>query len=359
MNSDYIFYYYSTAILSLSLAPLIWGLISHLRLIKFIGGLTFFAVISTYLIGMLRQDGIDYSNYLYAYYWDASDIPDVGFRVLVFLFHSAGMSFQGMMLSIGIFTLFSLRRVAKYFDINFALLLIVYFLHLAIVRDFSQIRAGIALAIIYNGLTFRRLPIRLIIYVLASSIHLTSVFFFIPYEYCKLVSQTENKKTQLLIILIPVTAIFILASNLENLFFLDARIATYLYWDQENYGQAVGQYNALFLHLSILCMAYLNKKTWENNSEIKALFYLQIVGISVFLLFSNYAIFAFRLSSAALSLYPVLFISALNLKDQSKHVFWVLYVVVGLLLISRSGSLEILEAMKFGEESILIFRTNN
>jgi hypothetical protein len=355
MNSYYTLSYYSTAILALSLAPFVWGLRSRPLLIKFMGGLTFFAVIATYLIGMLRQNGIDYEAYTYAYYQDASDIPDVGFRLLVFLFRSAGLSFQGMMLFVGIFTLFSLRRVAKYFDISFALLLIFYFLHMALIRDFAQLRVGIALAIIYNGLTFRRLSIRLIIYVLASTIHFTSLFFSIPYEYCKFLSQKENKTTQLLLMLIPLTTIFITVNNLEVLSFIDTRISTYIYWDQENYGQAVGNYNVLFVHLLLLIIAFLNRKTWENNSKVQSLFYLQIVGIFIFLLFSKYAIFAFRLSNAALSLYPVLIISVLNFKDHLKHIFCVVYIVVGLLLIVRSGNLEILEGMKFTEESIMIF----
>ena len=153
MNSTYIFFYYTTASVSLLFTLFLWDSKSRNVPMNALKALIVLVVGATYLIGMIRQFGVDYGEYLPAFYEDSSQIPDIGFRLLMFLFSSVGLPFEIMMLFMGLLNLLSLRRVAKYFDVSFVLLLVLYFLHLAVVRDFAQLRVGFALTIALLSVT--------------------------------------------------------------------------------------------------------------------------------------------------------------------------------------------------------------
>lgn len=306
---------------------------------------------ATYLIGMIRQFGVDYSEYLPAFYEDSSQIPDIGFRLLMFLFGSVGLPFEIMMLFMGLLNLLSLRRVAKYFDVSFVLLLVLYFLHLAVVRDFAQLRVGFALTIALLSVTLSGNLKRSTLYLLAASIHFTSILFIIPYEYFKWLVKLKSKQKQRFFSLAAWAGIFIIGAFIQVLAFLDPRIDIYLNWNEENYGSTVGQFYSILFQLAILALAYLNRKSWLSNLQTKILVCLQITGVIIFVSFMNYSIFAFRLSNVVFSLYPVLLICLLERHLQIKYsriLAAIIYVVVGFLLMSRQGSFDILQSIQFG-----------
>ncbi|XHR85599.1 MAG: EpsG family protein [Gloeotrichia echinulata GP01] len=308
-------------------------------------------VSAIYLIGMIRQFGVDYDSYLPAFYEDSSQIPDIGFRLLMLLFSSVGLPFEMMMLFIGVLTLLSLRRVAKYFDVSFALLLVLYFLHLAVVRDFAQIRVGFALIMDLLGITLSGNLKRSTLYLAASSIHFTSILFIIPYEYFKWLVKLKSKQKQRFFSLAAWAGILIIGIFIQALAFLDPRIDIYLNWNEENFGASVGQFYILLFHIAILALAYLTRTSWLNNLQTNTLIYLHITGIIVFASFMNYSIFAFRLSNVVLSLYPVLLISLLerHLQMKNSHILAaIIYIVVGLILMSRQGSFDIVQSIQFG-----------
>lgn len=354
MNLDYVFAYYTVAVLSVLLAPFIrWEPKTRSRSSGILLRFWIILILSiTYLVGMIRQYGIDYEAYLYAFYKDSSIIPDIGFRVLMFLFHSAGFRFEVMMLSIGFFTLYSLKRVARKFDISFTLYLILYFLHLALIRDFSQLRIGLAMSIIYLAITFTGKLSRFTAYFIAVSVHATSLLFIIFYEYGMWLCRLKNPSHQKISALLSWILVFSIGSFIQVLAFLDERVDIYLNWNEEGYGAPVTQFTSLFLHLAILAIAYLTRKLWLNSFQITLLSYLQITGVVVFFSLANYAIFAFRLSNVVFSLYPVLLICLLKKKIDKRSYFNAyfrrfVYVVVSFFLISRSGSVDILRAMEF------------
>lgn len=354
MHLTYAFLYYIAAGLALASAPLLFYRFgkNDVFLIKKI---IIFIVCFVYLIGMLRQDGVDYSGYVYSYYNDHSYIPDSGFRALMFSFDSLGLPFEALMLLVGAVNILSLRRAAKYFAINFEPLFIFYFLHLAIVRDFSQLRVGFAIALAIFCVTSSGRPIRLIFLLLAGSMHLTSLAFIFSYEFCRWVALLKSQRKQIISIVGSLFGIYLIGSFVNHLIFVDPRIETYFAWNAENYGLPVGQFLILLFHISILLLACYTRESWVGDVKIRTLVFLQILGLAVFIAFANVSIFAFRLSSAVLSFYPVLLIFSLphlrlRIKNYSisKISASIVFVLFGAVLILRPDSIEILRAINFG-----------
>lgn len=354
MDVSYLFFYYMAAVLGLVGSPIFFvkprgGNSSE------IGYLIIFVVSITYFAGALRQDGVDYAGYISAYYNNYTEIPDIGFQMVMYFFNSVGLSFQAMIFFIASVTIFSLRRAAKYFSISFLPLLTLYFLHLAVVRDFSQLRVGFAIALAIIGLTSSRKIERGVFYLLAGSIHLTSILLILSFEFCRWAAHLKSLRTQVLVIACAVICILFLGSTVQYFDFIDSRINIYISWESDNYGLPVGQFLSLFFQISILAMAYFCRRMWSQNEKIRVLFILQIIGVSVFLAFFDISIFAFRFSNVVLSLYPVLLITILasirlrvigySIGHISSFFVWLL---VGLILILRPDSVEILKAVRFG-----------
>jgi hypothetical protein len=275
---------------------------------------------------------------------------------VMFLFNSAGLPFKAMMLFIATLTILSLRSVAKYFAISFISLLTLYFLHLAVVRDFSQLRVGFAVSLAILGLTSTGKFKRWGFYLIASSIHLTILVFISAYEFCTWAVQFKSRSAQIMVMVCAVVGIFFLGSLVQYLNFIDPRIETYVSWESENYGLPVGQFLTLFFQIFILATALFSRISWEKDEKIRALVFLQILGISIFLAFIDIAIFAFRLSNVTLSLYPVLFIYILEHIRLRVNGYFIndaltvfLWLLVGISLIFRSDSVEILKAISFGD----------
>lgn len=355
MHLTYTFLYYIAAGLALASTPLLFykfgkydGFLIKKIIIVF--------VCFVYLVGMFRQDGVDYSGYVYSYYNDHTYIPDSGFRALMFSFDSLGLPFEALMFLVATVNILSLRRAAKYFAISFEPLFIIYFLHLAIVRDFSQLRVGFAIALAIFCVTSSGRSIRLIFLLLAGSMHLTSLVFIFSYEFCRWVELLKSQRKQILSIVGLLFGIFLMGSFVNHLSFIDPRVESYILWTAKDYGLPVGQFLLLFFHTSILLLAYYTRESWVGDVKIQTLLFLQILGLAVFIAFTNVSIFAFRLSSATLSFYPVLLIFSLshlrlriNNYSISKILASILFILLGVVLILRSDSIEIIRAINFGD----------
>lgn len=355
MEFSYFIFYYIVAVLGLVGSSIFFIKYRGESLLEIKVFITFVVSI-TYLVGALRQGGVDYAGYVSSYYGDYTDIPDIGFQAVMFSFNSFGLPFQAMMLFIAAVTFFSLYRAANFFAIDFAPLLTLYFLHLAIVRDFSQLRIGFAIALAVLGLTSSGKFKRGFFYLVACSIHLTSIFFIILYEFCKWAVQFKSRSTQIMVMVCAVVGIFFLGSFVQYLGFIDPRIEIYISWESEDYGLPVGQFLTLIFQISILVIAYYSRKSWAQDSKIRVLVYLQILGVSVFLAFIEVAIFAFRISNVTLSIYPVLLIyilTRLRFRVDGyliNNIFAALvWLLVGTVLIFRPGSVEVLKAISFSD----------
>lgn len=318
-------------------------------------------IISIYIVGMARIKGVDMDNYLYAFEYDPTLIPDFGFQYLMQLFSFFQFSFVDLMFLIAIINLFALKRLATHFKVSFGLLLILWFLHIAVVRDFAQLRSSLAISLAIIGFTSKINILKYLFYFISSTIHLTSIVFIIAYEVCVKTSRFRSNSIQWFLMGIFSLVILVGGISLQHLGFIDDRIDLYLEWDEDGYGTRVSSYGTILLHLFILILAIFSRKYWYGKVEIRSLFYLEILGLITFISLMNYQIFAFRLSNLILSLYPVFFLAIMkaNVNDRNDnnkiiknnffpHIYQKLILIFfAILLIVRPGSLSIIERIGF------------
>lgn len=314
--------------------------------------LTLVAVV--YAIGMLRAEGVDISTYRYAFESDYSIVPDLGFQAIMIFFDMLGLPFSAMLLSIGLINLLAVRRLARYYHLDFGLLFIIWFLHLVVVRDFAQFRIGFAVALIIYGLTSRVVFIRWLLYCCASAIHLSSIVLVAVYELCRRIAFLRSGRLRIVALSSLVVAVLLAGSLLPHLAFVDERIELYLQWNDSGYGAAVDSYGLLILNLFVLTSVAFTRAAQGVGPNIRTIIYMQVIGVVVFISLSSAAIFAFRLSNIILTFYPVLLLysfSSMHVSFGKRSISTVMSLVVistfMLVLLLRPSSFEIIEAISY------------
>ena len=154
-----------------------------------------------YLIGMVRIDGVDLDNYRLAYGKISGwGIYDVGFNFLTTLFHKLSIPIEGFLFFLGAYTLIVYWRICKFYRVEFGLVLFILLLHLLIVRDFAQIRVGIAIVTVLYANTFSNIFVRYLGFIVGSTIHFTSIILSGLFLYYDLFL---SKRTTTLRLLFP------------------------------------------------------------------------------------------------------------------------------------------------------------
>lgn len=290
--------------------------------------------------------------YVAAYHGDYP-IPDPGYRVLFFALSSTGLPYEGFLVLNALLTILVVRRLSKTFSVSFELLLLVYFLHFFIVRDLSQVRIGVAISLATLGLTSERRGLRWFYYLIASSIHITSLLLIILYEAANLISQAR-KRNGYIFTLIVVVLLGVMRLILPALGGFDARVEAYT--SAEEQGAPVSDASVAAFHMLILLYAYLQRKRiFDGAPALLAIALLELFGIVIFWAFHDFQIIAFRLSGLVWSLYPVLFVAALEhhrLKIAGYSVSNIsrplVLLSIGLILISRYTTHDVLSEIGFG-----------
>jgi len=307
-------------------------------------------LIVIYFLGMTRVAGVDFVNYQYAYDVDPTFIPEIGFRALLIIFRSLGLPLTFLLLFIGLVDLFALRRVSRHFGVSFVLLLVLWFLHIVVVRDLAQIRIGLAISVVMIGLTASLRSSKFSFYVLGGSIHYSVLLFIIAYEVCVFVANIDRARMRHRLVFGMIAGTLILGQALKVLSFLDPRIELYMQWEQSGYGRAVESYGSLVLHFVVVILAVITRRNWQRPGQARALLYLQLVGMSSFIALSATSIFAFRLSNALLSLYPILLLMScaalrIRLGGRPAHAAaaGITMMVMCCALLLRPGSFEIVQ----------------
>ncbi len=135
---QYLHLYYSAVLLALFPAPL-YLVRKPAYDVRLLRGLAVTIVVTVDMIGMYCSDGIDLGLYRQNFEEGYEHrFPDVGFRRLIDLFNFLSAPLSGLTLIIGTVSLFTAYRLARFYRISFVLLLIVWFMHTAVVRDFSK-----------------------------------------------------------------------------------------------------------------------------------------------------------------------------------------------------------------------------
>lgn len=313
------------------------------------------ALLVLYYSALLRTDGVDFEvyreNYLNPLYENA--IPDPGYQALMAVSRTLNAPFSVVVIFMGTVSVAAIYRLSRHFRIDVTLLLTVWLMHLAIVRDLSQTRVGFAFAIAVFGLTARRPHQRACWYALAVSMHLSSLAFVVAYEYCMFTARRRSTLSRVAWLSLGAATICLCAASLPYLSFIDERIDIYLAWEASGYGTPVDSYGTLLLHAIILLTCMLTRGRWSDLPEMRAIYYLEWLGVLTFLAFSSVAIFAFRLSNLLFSMYPVLLLYTLSAWQYDRatprpHLApaLALYLIAATLML-RPGSLDVLDSIRF------------
>jgi hypothetical protein len=301
-----------------------------------------------YGVGMTRTAGVDMANYIYAFEYDYELIPDIGFQAIINFFNLLGLPFLGMMLAIGAVNYFAVLRLARHYGVSIGLLVILWFLHTVVVRDFAQLRSSLAISIAIFGITSTSKKSKLGFYVVCVSVHMSAAVFVLAYEACKMVSTIRSVRCQWILISLVSAIVASIGLMLPQLGFIDQRIELYLNFNKEGYGDEVSSFGSLVLHVLIVLLSIVFYRVWCGDQRLRVLFYMELLGIVSFIVLSGYAIFAFRLSNLIFSLYPVLLLSIVKGIGLKRNRYAGLMSIMllwffSLVLILRPGSLEILD----------------
>ncbi len=309
----------------------------------------FFFLFFVFFLSLLsfRSEGVDLDNYVYSFYQNPSDVPDFGYRSLIYIFNALNLSLAHMFLAMNLITIYAFHRFCNKNSINFALFITFYFLHLMVLRDLVQLRSAFAFSLFLLSITYDKKYLKFIIGLIASSIHLTVIplilsFYFFTWIFSyKLINKS-------ILISLSFLVIILVGSNLEYLNAIDPRIGIYLNWKKEGYGNEVSNLSFLYFHTVILLISsfyYFQSKS--NDKLIEILLLLEVISLVTFVSLSDIAIFAFRISSMIASLYPFLLIRSLQLYENkvgdisiSKSLF--ILVPIACFLLFRPGTFELI-----------------
>ena len=266
----------------------------------------FFAapLVMLYLNGMYRSAGIDYDTYKDAYTEQGQAIPDVGYTALTTLTHAIGIDFSSFLLLQGLFTLSALWIAARARDADVLVVIVVYLLHLAVVRDLSQSRIGLAVAIFLVGQCRERSLPRALLYVAAASVHITVIVLMIVCTSARLTGRLRPC-VQVLVVYLPILAFALFGVLLlQSAAWVDPRIELYLSWDEAAYGAPLESFGAL-VRTALVIGVYLLAAKRLHGLQVRDFIVMELAGAAILIGFAQFSIFAARLANVAVSLYPI------------------------------------------------------
>lgn len=298
-------------------------------------------VLPTYLLGTYRSAGVDIKAYRRIFENSSQDMFDPGFLLLINFFKFIGIGFEGFLLSMGVITSFLYLKISKFFNVEYGILMLILMLHIFLVRDFSQLRVGLAISIVIFSFTYSS-NLKYIGYLLGISLHLTSIVLISLLIYYEIF--LRNRSSFLRIIL-PILVIVIIGNTISYLGAFDPRIDLYLSWEREGYGAPVNSFKQPFFIIFIVIFhLYFSRK---NIFQIDLFYFTYLAAFTIFFAFSDYSIFSYRLSNVAMSLYPITI--AYMYENSRPALNKVAGILVFVTLISlRENSFEIINSIRIG-----------
>lgn len=298
-------------------------------------------VLPLYLLGMYRSAGVDIKGYRRLYDYSTVDLFDPGFASLISMGKFIGINFEGFLLSIGILTAYLYSRVSNFFSVQYGILILVLMLHIFIVRDYAQLRIGLAVALIIFSYTYNN-KFKYFGYLLGASMHFTGlvlIFLLIYYDFI------IKNRTSFLRVVFPLFVIFFVGFFINYLGALDPRIDLYLNWDRDGYGAPVNDFKQpsfiavlLFIHLYFFRKSLL---------DVDIFIFCYLAAIVIFVSFSDYSIFSYRLSNVAMSLYPITI--AKIFESNRPNLNKVFGICIFIILVSlRDNSFQIINSIQIG-----------
>jgi len=277
-------------------------------------------ILVVYMLGMTRTKGIDIGIYLRNFNGELNTIYDKGYVLLSDLFNLLNLPFKSLLFLFGVLSVYTIYKLSKRYSLDFMPLFVIYFVHFIVGTDFSQFRVGAAssiAAIAFINKSF----LRWVLYALAISVHLSAIFFVLISEYSKFLLSLKNSKLRISMFFASFILLILIGNNLGLFALIDERVSIYIetFSEYEGYGAPVSNYYQPFFFSLVFLPFIVLYKYVSHSRDIKVLALIHLYGIGTFFAFSDYSIFAHRLTSLTVFLYPVFLLHTLNLASKTNY----------------------------------------
>ena len=224
-----------------------------------------------------------------------------------------------------------------------------FFLTLFIPREFAQFRTSIAVGIFLIALTCKSSTLKYLLFCLSALMHLTVCSLLLVYSISYIIAWIKNKFLKYTVVLIISILLLFVGMNIEIFSFIDGRVSLYINYDKVGYGLPIDDYTGLISFCCLFVVCLICGKKLYSDFNYNLMMIIHFFSIVNYVAFFNYAIFATRISSVMLSLYPFLFIYCLTNKNKEQQITIkkTLFILVpyAILLLFRPGSYRIINAI--------------
>lgn len=297
------------------------------------------------LFAGLRYDNPDWEAYYDIYKGIADDsgmgVADVGFNLLckVLSFFSTSPIIMFLVVA-GSATAFNLESFKKYSP-YFLICVLYYFVHLYVLKEMIQIRAGLASAICLYSVRYlaeQRYKKFLWILLIAVSIHMSAVIWIGVWIFSK--QKITVKALQWMLLACLCIGLAYPLGQLVKLFAggIDERLSAYIAYGDSGYAAELGiltNINVLKSLAVATVLLFFSNRLKQMSKYFIFMLYAYIIGVCWMMLFNDFAIIGARISNILLCVEPVL-ISYLVvlLSKKSRPVFVVILVLLTLTMLT-------------------------
>ena len=290
------------------------------------------------LFAGLRYDNPDWENYTIMYDQIATGNGfgslDIGFNLLCKLLSTISTSPVLMFLTVAVLsTGFNLESFKKYSP-YFLICVLYYFVHLYVLKDMIQIRAGLASGICLFSIRFleqKRYRKFLFVWLIAITMHMSAVVWGLVLAL-HLLKWSRKTLAFALTLCLLIGLVYPLGQVIKIIAGgIDERLDAYISYGDGGYAAELGVFTNMATIKSLLVAGSLlifYKRLEQINGYFRTLSYAYMAGVCWLLLFNDFAIIGARMSNILFSVEPVLISYLVFLF--SKRSRW----IVALLLIA-------------------------
>lgn len=283
-------------------------------------------------IGLRGYSGTDSHNYIRMYNYGIYEFPEKLFIVITEICRRINLDYNGYFIVIAFLSMLflwgSLLKINKhYIMVGF----LVYYVRFFFLRDFNQIRYGLAINIIMLSIFYFKKKWKfLFLNLIAILVHKSVLAFFLM---SWLFNIRISSKKVFSILGIAFLANFIISGNIENVNIILGKIINQEYITV-SYGISVskGYSNPiLWYQLIVLIILVLMKKYLYKNEYYEMLKNIYMISFVVLVIFMPWGVVSGRISSifstVEIFIFP-LFISGVKNKIKAKILFAVVFTIL-------------------------------
>ncbi|MCL1617178.1 EpsG family protein [Bacteroides sp. ET71] len=265
---------------------------------------------------------------------------DVGFnllsKIILAIFNSPIAVFWGVACISVALNLNSFRK----YSASFLICVLYYFVHLYVLKDMIQIRAGLASAICLYAIRYlelREYKKYIFITCLAISMHFSAIvclliLLFYRYRCNRIVLK------YLFILCLLIGLVCPLGQFIKMfLFGIDERLSAYIMYGDSGFASELGIFTNLntvkSMALFLIAYFFYNKLN-SSNRYFVYIFYIYALGVYWLMIFNDFAIIGARMSNILLSVEPILISYLLSLfADKSRWIILLVIICVTYLML--------------------------